>query len=125
MSHKKILIADDDPGIVLMLKTRLIKQGYEIISAVDGLECLQLVKKEKPDLIIMDILMPQMDGHQAVEKIRGMGGVFQKIPIIVISVKEDLAFLFDGLGIEVYMPKPFDADELVQRVNHVLNLRRS
>jgi DNA-binding response OmpR family regulator len=115
MASKKILIVDDEPPIIDVLRTRLTASGYETCTAGDGVEAVEKVKSEKPDLIIMDVMMPRMTGFEALKKIREMPES-RKTPALVISAKGSMRDYFtDITGVE-FIPKPYDAKELVARV---------
>lgn len=115
MTAKKILIVDDEPAIVEILGSRLVASGYEICSAGDGIEALEKVKSEKPNLIIMDVLMPRMTGFEAMKKIRADQESWG-IPAIVISAKGSMKDYFDDItGVE-FIAKPYDPQELVHRI---------
>ncbi len=122
---KKILIVDDDPNIVLLVRTYLQHKGYEIVSAADGMEAIEKAKAEKPDVMIMDILMPRLDGYQAAERIRALGPHFRRMPIIIITVKEKLEVLFENLKIASFLAKPFRMEELEREVLRVLSLENT
>jgi len=112
---KKILIVDDEPAIIDVLKTRLMAAGYETCTASDGFEAIAKVKSERPNLIIMDVLMPRMTGFEAMKKIREnreSGG----IPALVISAKGSMKdFFADIAGVE-FISKPYDPKELLNRI---------
>ena len=110
---KKILIIDDDPDIVEVLKTRLQAHGYAVAVAVDGKEGLLRLKVENPDLIILDVMMPNMDGFSFVQEIKKEEG-FLRTPIIVLTGKELMGNVFKGEGITEYILKPFDAQQLLR-----------
>lgn len=118
MAH--ILIADDDPSLVLMLSNHLERLDHSVRHARDGLECFQLAKESRPDLLIVDIMMPGLDGFQVVQKIRELGHEYRRIPIIIMSVKEKLDFLFRGLNIQSFIAKPFSLDEFMICVSEAL-----
>lgn len=115
MAPKKVLIVDDEPAIIEILRTRLTAAGYAICSASDGLEALAKVKSEKPDLIIMDVLMPRMTGFEAVKKIRD-DQASRKTPVIVISAKGSMRDYFTDIAGVEFIPKPYDPKEFVNRV---------
>lgn len=117
---KKILIVDDDPSIMLLCRKYLESQGYKVSTASDGLDALAQIKAGKPDLIIMDILMPRLDGYQTAEKIRAMGGDYRTLPLIIITVKEKLDVLFENLSIQCFLTKPFKIEELGRQVELAL-----
>ncbi|MCR5509980.1 MAG: response regulator transcription factor [Lachnospiraceae bacterium] len=119
MSYK-ILIADDEPEIRDLLRLYLENEQYEVIEAENGAEALRLVGAESPDLVMLDIMMPQMDGYQALKHIRETNN----IPVIIISAKDGDSEKILGLnlGADDYISKPFNPLEVVARVNS--NLRR-
>ncbi len=114
----KILVCDDDHEIVDAIDIYLTQEGYEVTKAYDGIEALEAVKKEQPDLLIMDIMMPRMDGVRALLKIREDNGM----PIILLSAKSQDADKVLGLnaGADDYVTKPFSPLELLARVKSLL-----
>lgn len=116
---KKILLIDDDPHIVQLLKTRLIASGYAVITAYDGEEGLLKLKEDRPDLVILDILMPKMDGYSFVLKIRE-DGLMSKTPVIMLTAKDNMKNVFEMEGVSGYMIKPFCGEDLLDKVSNVL-----
>lgn len=116
----KILIVDDEPQIVELLQIYLEMQGYQTAGAYDGAKALELWRQNKFDMVLTDIMMPQVDGYDLVEKIRNESNV----PILFLTAKTDLADRVKGLqiGADDYILKPFDPLEVVTRVS--ANLRR-
>jgi DNA-binding response OmpR family regulator len=114
----KILLVDDEPLYLRLLKVNLESEGYDIISARNGEEALELVSQEIPNLIIMDVMMPKMDGIAACNRIRQ----FSNVPIILLTALGDEQDRVNGLniGADDYVVKPFSATELVARVRAVL-----
>ena len=119
MSYK-ILIADDEPGIRDMLRLYLENEQYEVIEAENGTQALRLTADQKPDLVLLDIMMPGMDGYQTLKHIRKDNN----IPVIIISAKDEDASKILGLdlGADDYISKPFNPLEAIARVRS--NLRR-
>lgn len=117
----KILIADDEKNIVELAKLYLERDGFSTVCAYDGEEALSVFEKETPELIILDIMMPKIDGWQVCREIRKNS----QIPIIMLTAKSDTFDKVLGLelGADDYMTKPFEPKELVARVKAVL--RRS
>lgn len=120
MSQEKILIVEDDEDIRDMLDLALIKSGYIPIHAHDGKEGLLLFNRTKPNLVLMDLMMPNLDGVSTCKEIREVSDV----PIIFISCKKDSSDIIDGLqaGGDDYITKPFKINELLARIQS--NLRR-
>ncbi|WP_455257034.1 response regulator transcription factor [Peptoniphilus asaccharolyticus] len=114
----KILVCDDEQDIVRAIQIYLSAEGYEIFTANDGLEALDILKREEIHLVIIDIMMPKMDGISAILKIREE----YNIPIIILSAKSEITDKIIGLnvGADDYITKPFNAIELVARVNSTL-----
>lgn len=121
-SLARILVAEDETSLNDLLQDALRMNGYETISAKHGLEALRLIREEKPDLVILDINMPQLDGFGVIEKLRNENN---NVPVIVLTArdqKDDKSIGF-GLGADDFVTKPFGLEELLMRVNAVL--RRS
>ena len=116
----KILVCDDDKEIVEAIEIYLTQDGHQVLEAYDGIEAVEILKKESVDLLIMDIMMPRMDGIRATLKIREK----HNIPIIILSAKSEDAYKILGLNIGAYdyITKPFNPLELVARVKS--HLRR-
>ena len=116
----KILVCDDDKEIVEAIEIYLLQEGYEVLKAYDGMEALRVLETEHVDLLVMDIMMPKLDGIHATLKIRE----YSSIPIIFLSAKSEDSDKILGLniGADDYITKPFNPLELVARVKS--NLRR-
>ncbi|MBR3404287.1 MAG: response regulator transcription factor [Firmicutes bacterium] len=117
-TKQKILIADDDSNISELISLYLMKEGYDTQKAKDGREALKLFQSYNPDLIILDIMMPEMDGYEVCREIRKTAST----PIIMLTAKGETFDKVLGLelGADDYMVKPFDTKELVARVKAVL-----
>ena len=118
MVKKRILVVDDEIGIIKFLRARLIAQGYDVLTAMDGSDAIQVVEMEMPDLIILDIMMPKMDGFEVCSRIRE----WSQIPVIMLSARGDEMDKVKclELGADDYITKPFGAKELIARVSAVL-----
>ena len=118
MNQPKILVVDDDKEIVGAIKKRLEMEDYEIITAYDGLEAMDVLMEQEVQLLIIDVMMPKMDGLSATMKIRES----KNIPIIILSAKTEESDKILGLsmGADDYIMKPFDSKEMVARVKAVL-----
>lgn len=114
----KILVCDDDKEIVEAIEIYLIQEGYEVLKAYDGMEALDILKKEEVNLLIIDVMMPKLNGIRATLKIRENNS----IPIIILSAKSEDADKILGLniGADDYLTKPFNPLELVARVKSQL-----
>ncbi len=121
MSKGKILVVDDEIYIVHILDFSLGMEGYEVITALDGEQALEKVKTEKPDLIVLDIMMPKLDGYEVCKHIKSSAST-QHIPVILLSAKGrnvDQKLGFD-VGADDYITKPFSPRKLVERINQLL-----
>lgn len=114
----KILVVDDEALLVKGIRFNLQNEGYEVITGSDGLEAVQLVQEEQPDLVVLDVMMPNMDGLQACDKIRE----FSDIPIILLTAKTDDMDKLMGFdhGADDYLTKPFNILELKARIRALL-----
>ena len=121
MATKKVLVVDDEEAIVKVVKRRLEGSAYTVITAADRAEALQKARAEKPDLIISDITMPNMDGYTFVNTLRSTPEGAET-PIIILTVKENLRDLFKSHGIKHcdYLLKPFKSEDLLKRVDAYL-----
>ena len=117
---KKVLIVDDEKAIVDILNHNLKREGYNTVQAYDGEEAINLVKQENPDLVLLDVMLPKMDGFSVCKVIRQS----TNIPIIMVTAKEDVVDKVIGLelGADDYITKPFSVREVLARVK--ANLRK-
>jgi len=115
---KKILVVDDEKKIVEIIKAYLEKEGYAVIAAYDGKAALEAVKAQRPDLLVLDLMLPQVSGWDVCREIRKDSAV----PVIMLTARDDVTDKIIGLelGADDYMTKPFDPKELVSRVRAVL-----
>ena len=118
MANQKILIVDDDQNICELLRLYLAKEGYETLIAHDGQAALDLFEKEKPDMVLLDVMMPHMDGWEVCRRIRGQSNT----PVIMLTAKGETFDKVLGLelGADDYVVKPFDTKEVVARIKAVL-----
>ncbi len=119
--RKKLLLVDDDPNLILLVKDYLEFRGYEVVTAENGREALEILDQELPDMIICDIMMPEMDGYGFVEELRKQHQA-SWIPVLFLSAKGQSQDRIKGLnlGADVYMVKPFEPEELVAQVESSL-----
>ncbi|HYF91936.1 MAG TPA: response regulator transcription factor [Symbiobacteriaceae bacterium] len=117
-SPKRILVVDDDPKILKALDQALRKEGYEVLRAADGEEALQIARDDDPDLIVLDIMLPKLDGFEVCAKIRALNNV----PILILSARGEEMDKVVGfnVGADDYITKPFRLSELVLRVRAIL-----
>jgi DNA-binding NarL/FixJ family response regulator len=119
--RKKLLLIDDDPNLVLLVKDYLEFQGYEVITANHGKEALKILESNLPDMIVCDIMMPEIDGYGFVEELRKNPNT-SWIPLLFLSAKGQSQDRIKGLnlGADFYMVKPFEPEELVAQVESSL-----
>lgn len=120
-TKKKVLVVDDQPHIVRLIQVNLEKEGLEVATASDGVEGIQRVRQLKPDLVILDVIMPRKDGFEVLREIK-TDPELSETPVIMLTVKTHNADIVEGLreGAELYLPKPFHPKELVSLVKRVL-----
>jgi DNA-binding response OmpR family regulator len=121
MTQQRILICDDDPVILRLLQVNLELEGYEVLLAHDGEEAFKQASNQVPDLVILDIMMPRMDGYQAVEALKGNHETAD-IPVVFLSAKAQQSDIDRGLdhGVSDYLTKPFDPGELLEVVQRLI-----
>ncbi len=119
---KKIFIADDESGFVSTLTSRLEFEGFEITTAPDGKKALELIPVEMPDLILLDIMMPAVNGYQVCRELKENPET-SSIPILMLTAKSQESDKFWGkeAGADAYVTKPFDMDELIAEMRALLN----
>jgi len=118
-----ILLVDDDPQLIRLVRANLESVGYRVLAAMDARSALELVNMEMPDMIILDIMLPEIDGYELCQRIRE----FSDIPIIMLTAKVEDTDKVTGLklGADDYLTKPFSAQELLARVEAVLRRTKS
>ena len=118
MELGKIMVVDDDKNICELLRLYLEKEGYQVVIANDGKEAVELNEKEDPELILLDIMLPQLDGWQVCREIRKKS----QVPIIMLTAKGEVFDKVLGLelGADDYIVKPFETKEVVARIKAVL-----
>lgn len=115
----KILLADDERSLCDAVRMILEDAGYEVVTASDGREAVELFRREQPDLAMLDVMMPRLDGFEVVEEIRK---IRKNVPVLILSAKGDIVDKKRGfqVGADDYVVKPFDDDEIVLRVGALL-----
>ena len=119
-TKKRILICDDDPVILRLLQVNLELEGYEVVAAHHGEEAVRLAAIEHPDLVILDIMMPRMDGYEAVKEIKSNEET-RNIPVVFLSARAQQADIEKGraYGVTDYLTKPFDPTELLDVIERL------
>jgi DNA-binding response OmpR family regulator len=117
MKRFRVLVVDDEERIVNFLSSKLRASGYEVLTASNGSEALGQVQAQEPDLVVLDVLMPKMDGFETLKRLR----IFSSIPVIILSARGTNSDKIKGLdlGADDYLAKPFSPDELVARIEAV------
>ena len=121
MSKAKILVIDDDASSLELMEAMLVPNGYEIITANDGSKAVAIIIEKKPDLILLDIMMPGLDGYSTLAKIKG-NKTISKIPVVMLTamgfqLNKELALRFGAVG---YITKPVDLAELLKTISRLL-----
>ena len=119
-----VLVVDDDPVIQKLLQVNFEMEGYDVVVAGDGEEGLALAREERPDLVLLDVMMPKMNGLDVAIALRA-DQLTEAIPIIMLSAKAQASDVQAGLdlGVDDYVTKPFDPLELLERVGELLAAR--
>ena len=115
------MVVDDNPDIITIVKTILEGKGYSVLSASSGQELLNILKSQQPDLIILDIMMPEMDGLEVLGRLNGVTET-ASIPVILLTAKVQYEDVLGGykLGADYYITKPFTSTQLVNGINLLL-----
>jgi DNA-binding response OmpR family regulator len=119
----RILVVDDDPDTVDILSRHLQREGFVAIEAFSGADCLQIARDSDVDVILLDLMMPGMDGFQVCQELKG-DATTAEIPIILITARDDIEARAEGirLGASEFLTKPFSRRQLVARINSQLNI---
>lgn len=119
---KKILVVDDEVDLLKVLKLNLETKGYDVVCAFDGEQALEKVRSENPDVIILDVMLPKLNGVEVCKNIR-QDPVFNKIPVIMLSGKDaDVDRIIGRVsGAKMYITKPFDLEQLISAIKKVLS----
>lgn len=118
----KILLVDDEPDLVKMVSTRLTAAGYDVIAVYDGQQALEQVKQEKPDLILLDLMLPQVNGYKVCRLLK-FDERYQGIPILIFTARgqaKDIQ-LATECGADAYLTKPFEAKVLLTKLQELLS----
>ena len=119
---RKVLAVDDERHIVRLIQVNLERAGYQVSTAFDGAEALKKVESDKPDLIVLDVMMPKMDGFEVLKRLQA-NPESREIPIVMLTAKAQDADVFRGWasGVSAYLTKPFNPLELITFVKRILS----
>ncbi len=125
-TKKTIMVVDDNPDIITIVRTILEGKGYSVMSAYSGPELLTQLEGQKPDLIVLDIMMPQMDGLEVLTRLKGAPDT-SSIPVILLTAKVQYEDVLGGykLGADYYITKPFTSTQLLNGINLLLGEGKS
>jgi len=114
---RSVLVVDDEQKLLRFVEISLRIRGFDVVTTTSGQEALDLVKSAKPDIMLLDVIMPGIDGFQVLKELR----TFTGLPVIVFSASPGNQEKALQLGANDFMPKPFDADELVRRIKKIVS----
>ncbi len=119
-TKKRVLVVDDERHIVRLVQVNLERHGYQVLTAYDGVECLEKARSEKPDLIVLDVMMPRLDGFQALQQLKDDPQT-KDIPVIMLTARAQDRDVLAGYtyGADLYLTKPFNPLELISLVKRV------
>jgi len=126
MAGKKVLVVDDDEKTVELVKLYLNRDGYRVITAYEGEEALRLAREANPDLIVLDIIMPLMNGHEMLKHLR-KDPALKNIPVIICTVSNEIQDIATASSYNIcdYITKPFECAQLIDRISNALTKWRS
>jgi DNA-binding response OmpR family regulator len=116
-TKKRVLVVDDEPGIIQFVKINLALAGYEVITTLRGEQTLELVQSEKPDIVLLDILMTPMTGFDILMELR----TFSQLPVIVFAARNDIGNMAIKDGANGFIAKPFKPDALIKKIREILD----
>ncbi|MFA5089114.1 MAG: response regulator [Candidatus Omnitrophota bacterium] len=116
---RKVLVVDDEPEILEMTAAMLRKRDYEVFTALNGALALEQIKRQRPDIILADVLMPEMDGYTFYKELK-RGSLTADIPVLIVTGRGKMEDSFKGLGADGFIVKPFSPEQLVEEIEHIL-----
>ncbi|MBI1850612.1 MAG: response regulator [Planctomycetes bacterium] len=122
-AKKRVLIVEDEPDTALLLRRRLEAEGFQVLNGTDGLEGLNVARREKPDCIVLDLMLPRMDGFKVCSMLK-LDSRFRPIPIIMLTARahaEDRKRALD-VGADVFLTKPCDMKQLAMKIRELVNV---
>lgn len=124
MEAPKILIADDEPDVLRVMEKRIQAEGYRVVKAKDGLDAWEKICSEQPDVILLDLIMPGLDGFAVLEKLRARPAVKKWQPVIIVSARGELEDMKKGFSLDAdhYIMKPCQMEDVLKAITLMLNL---
>ena len=121
MDKKKILVVDDEKGLLQTVQLRLEAAGFQVVTAADGIEGYDKARQEKPDLILLDLMLPKLDGYKVCRMLK-FDQKYKSIPIILLTARaqETDKEMSKEVGADAYMTKPYDAKALMEKINELI-----
>lgn len=117
LRKQRVLVVDDDPRIIRFIRASLMAHGYDVLTAINGEEALEVVKMNTPDIMLLDIRLPVKDGFQVLQELR----TFSSMPVIAFSANSSVSKQALSLGANDFISKPFTPDEMITRTRAILN----
>jgi DNA-binding response OmpR family regulator len=117
--HPKVLIADDEPALRALLRTNLSFEGFETLTAKNGEEALKVIREEAPDVVLLDVMMPVMDGWQVLEELSKSENRHARVILVTAKASSEAQLQGWELGCDEYLTKPFDLDVMIERIVEV------
>lgn len=120
----KVLMADDEPDVLMIMAKKLREHGFDVIEATDGEDAWDKIRIERPDIVLLDLVMPGMDGFEVLKKLRQDPPDSKWRPVIIVSAKDELTDMQRGFSLEAdhYIPKPCRIEDIVKGINLMLKL---
>jgi two-component system KDP operon response regulator KdpE len=119
VGQKRVMVVDDEPRICQLLKIKLGISGYEVITVTNGADAIELARTANPDVILLDIVMPDISGMDILDRVRK----FSHAPIIVFTGRPEIARIASQFGADDYIAKPFDMNLLMEKINQALHVK--
>ena len=117
--HPKVLIADDEPALRALLRTNLSFEGFETLTASNGEEALKVIREEAPDVVLLDVMMPVMDGWEVLEELSKSENRHARVILVTAKASSEAQLQGWELGCDEYLTKPFDLDVMIERIVEV------
>ena len=115
-TKQRVLVVDDEPGIGKVLSIKLRHSGFDVTTTTSGAEAIEIIRKQEPDIVLLDILMPDVTGMDVLDRVRA----FSDVPIVVFTAKPDIVQFAMKLGANDSIAKPFNPDQVVKKIEAVL-----